>query len=238
MRERGDCRCFHEPFIYDYYVHRAVRKLPLFDIDPDQPASYAEIRDLLLAAAEQETVFFKDMSYYIVPAILEDPDFAGRITHSFLIRDPMKSILSYYKLDPDMSCEEIGLEAQWRQAEWMQANFGQTPLVIEAEAVQRAPRAMMAAYWARLGLSPADHAFDWDDGETPKDWGQVAGWHGKVSGSQGIMAPSPEEEAARLAAFEAAAQEAPVLRDHLAHHQVFYEKLRAHALMLDPQGSP
>ena len=38
MRERGDCRCFHEPFICDYYVHRAVRSLPLFDVDPDQPA--------------------------------------------------------------------------------------------------------------------------------------------------------------------------------------------------------
>ncbi|MDH3659971.1 MAG: hypothetical protein OEU92_08075 [Alphaproteobacteria bacterium] len=22
MRERGDCRCFHEPFLYDYYVAR------------------------------------------------------------------------------------------------------------------------------------------------------------------------------------------------------------------------
>ena len=97
---------------------------------------------------------------------------------------------------------------------------------------------MTSAYWARLGLPPADHAFDWDDGETPKDWGQVAGWHGKVSGSQGIMALSPEEEAARLAAFEAAARETPVLRDYLAHHQVFHEKLRAHALQSAPQTSP
>ncbi|MEZ5772185.1 MAG: hypothetical protein R3D61_11380 [Defluviimonas denitrificans] len=25
MRERGDLDCLHEPFMYDYYVHRQVR---------------------------------------------------------------------------------------------------------------------------------------------------------------------------------------------------------------------
>ena len=37
MRERGDLTCFHEPFMYDYYVHRQVRVMPHFDVMPDHP---------------------------------------------------------------------------------------------------------------------------------------------------------------------------------------------------------
>ena len=36
MRERGDCQCFHEPFMYYYYVHCGERQFPHFDVDPDQ----------------------------------------------------------------------------------------------------------------------------------------------------------------------------------------------------------
>ena len=48
MRERGDLACFHEPFMGDHYVHRAVRTMPLYDVDPSQPAAYE-------AAEEEET---------------------------------------------------------------------------------------------------------------------------------------------------------------------------------------
>ena len=32
MRERGDLDCAHEPFMYDYYVHRKRRVMPHFDV--------------------------------------------------------------------------------------------------------------------------------------------------------------------------------------------------------------
>ncbi|WP_283176701.1 hypothetical protein [Gemmobacter sp. 24YEA27] len=51
MRERGDLDCAHEPFMYDYYVHRAIRQMPHFDVRPDHPVSYPAIRDHLLARA-------------------------------------------------------------------------------------------------------------------------------------------------------------------------------------------
>ena len=233
MRERGDCACFHEPFLHHYYIERGVRELPHYDIDPDTPTTYAEIRDGLLAAAEQGAVFFKDMSYYVVPALFDDPDFAGRVTHSFLIRDPVSAILSHHKLDPGVTCDEIGLEAQWRHVAWLIETTGETPVVIEAEGVQRDARAMIGAYWRRVGLTPVADAFEWSSDDVPDDWRQVAGWHESVSESGAIRDYSAEDAAARRAEFEAAAAAAPQLNAYLTHHRPFYEKLRELALRLD-----
>ena len=113
MRARGDLECMHEPFMYNFYVHRNVREMPHFEASPDHPTAYADIRDMLLDRAQSKPVFFKDMSYYVVPQMLEDIEFCQRLTHCFLIRDPSASILSYHKLDQDVILQEIGLEAQW-----------------------------------------------------------------------------------------------------------------------------
>ncbi len=233
MRARGDCRCFHEPFIYDYYVHHGVRRIPHFVVDPAQPRSYPEIRAHLLAAAEKQTVFLKDMSYYVVPALFDDLDFARRITHAFLIRDPLAAIHSYFKLDPGLTLEEIGLEAQWRHFAWLESELGQAPPVLEAEAVRQDPQGLLGAFWRRVGLPPAPQAFDWQPAKTPEDWSQVAGWHGKVADSHGIEPPRADETERRREAFEAAVLTAPRLRDFLDHHKPFHEKLRRHALTAD-----
>ena len=233
MRERGDCTCFHEPFLHHYYIDRAVRELPHYDIDPGTPTTYGDIRDMLLAAADEGAVFIKDMSYYIVPTLLDDPEFAGRVTHSFLIRNPVKSILSHYKLDPEVTLEEIGLEAQWRHVAWLIETTGETPVVLEAERVQRDAQGMISAYWRRVGLAPAADAFEWSTKDVPDDWQQVAGWHESVSESGAIRDYSAEEAAARRAEFEATAAAAPQLSAYLDHHMPFYEKLRDLALRPD-----
>lgn len=230
MHERGDCHCFHEPFSYDYYVHRQVRVMPHFDQLPDHPRRYDEIRDSLLNAAETSPVFFKDMSYYVVPQLFDDRAFAERLTHSFLIRHPIKSILSYYKLDPNLTDEEIGLEAQWRHMEWLQENLGRKPSIVAAEAVQADCKGMMRAYWAAVGLPPADHALSWDSASTPEAWGQFTGWHGKVWDSKVIQPEDPAEVQKREDDFDKAATEAPFLKDLLAHHLPYYEKLKSLAI--------
>ncbi|MEE2981309.1 MAG: hypothetical protein VYA71_07190 [Pseudomonadota bacterium] len=230
MRERGDCRCFHEPFLYHYYVGRGVREMPLLEYDPATPTSYGDIRAMVLEAAEAGPVFFKDMAYYVVPALFDDPAFASRITHSFLIRDPVKALLSYYKLDPEFILEEGGLEAEWRLVEWLRETTGETPVVIEAEVVQQDPEAAIGAYCRRLGLAPVAGLHQWSRDDVPEDWGQVVGWHGKVTSRGGIVADTTEETAASRAEFKAATKKAPQLATYLDHHMPFYDKLRALAV--------
>jgi hypothetical protein len=230
MRERGDLTCFHEPFMYYYYVERRVRVMPHFDVDPDKPRTYEAIRDMLLEAGESGPVFFKDMSYYVQPRLFEDRAFAERLTHTFLIRDPVKSILSYYKLDPDLTLEEVGLEAIWTHIEWVRERFGETPAILHAEAVQADTAGIMNAYWRKIGLPPTPHALSWAAKDVPEDWQEVSGWHGDVTSKGGIVALTEEEERELMAEFEAAAEAAPKLRDYLDHHRPFYDKARALAI--------
>ena len=228
MRERGDLECAHEPFMYYHYIGQGRGAFPGFDVQPDHPTSYEGVRDMLCTKATHGPVFFKDMAYYVVPEILEDQAFLEKVSHCFLIRNPMAAILSYHKLDPEFTSEECGLQAQWALFQAVE-QAGLNAVVIEAETVRADTRGAMAALWRGLGLDYRSEAFDWSD-DTPKDWEQVGAWHEEVSTSSGIRAADAEELVRKELEFEALAIQFPHLRDYLDHHQPFYNKLAAHAI--------
>jgi len=234
MRERGDLDCFHEPFMYDYYVARQKRVMPFFKAEKGRPVTYRQVRDVLIEAAEKSPVFVKDMSYYVIPHMLDDPEFCARLTNTFLIRDPVASIMSYFKLDPDINCEEVGLQAQARHYQALH-NSGQKPIVVQAEDVRAGARRVVTAYWKAIGLKPANHAFNWQ-GAKPDDWKQVDGWHIDVSASKGILPTNREEMQTQLNAkkdeFAALARQHPKLQALLDYHLPHYEMLKSNALKI------
>jgi len=237
MRERGDLHCLHEPFLRYYYQHRSDKTLEFFDSSDGHPSSYDDIRDNILKQAERQPVFAKDMSYYVMPELLQDIDFFDRITHCFLIRNPLRSLLSYYKLDANISLREIGLEAQWLHFQQVQ-KYGAKPIVLEAETVRSHTKPIMELFWAKLGLDYKAEAFNWNSDAPPQDWQYVQGWHQKVSQSGGIRQETAEEKQQAIAEFAQAAEQAPHLKDYLEHHLPAYHALREHVLELNsPEGT-
>ncbi len=231
MRERGDLKCLHEPFLHYYYLQKTTRHLAHFDAEQDHPVSYQETRDSIMKMARSSAVFAKDMSYYVMPEILQDVEFCECVRHCFLIRNPLRSILSYYRLDPDLSLDEVGIEAQWRHYHGLE-KLGQIPIVLEAEAVQAGSKATMGLFWQSLGLEYRDEAFNWDRDSSPEDWQYVKGWHRKVSDSQGIQPVKQGDEQELRAKFDQVAGQAPRLQDYLDHHWPFYEKLKSRSLTI------
>ena len=229
MRERGDLTCFHEPFIYDYYIHRKVRVIPFFKTEENRPVSFNEVRKMLLKQAESTPVFFKDMSYYVVPQLLDDVEFNRCLTNCFLIRNPIASIASYFKLDPAVTREEIGLEAQWRHYAALAEMPNKKRVIIQAEDIRNNPKKAVRGLWRAIGLTDADHAFEWGE-ETPRDWQQVEGWHRDVIKSKGIRPITTDELESQIRTFEQIAKKYPVMLDYLAHHQPYYEALKAQAI--------
>jgi hypothetical protein len=221
MVQRGDLRTLHEPFIYLYYVGDAKKKLAHFDPHPSHPTSYAEIRRMILRAAETEPLFVKDMCYYVIDYILADSEFLERITNTFLIRNPARAIASYYKLDKSFTREEVGIEAQYRVFDKVRALTGQTPVVLDAEDLQQDPDATISAYCRALGMEHRASALQWD-GPLPKDWQFVVGWHSSVAGSTGIQKPT------RTAPVDLDVD--PRLRRSYEYHLPFYEKMHAHKM--------
>lgn len=228
MRERGDLTCFHEPFMYDYYLNRSPRMMPKFEPSADQRVDYAQTRAMILDAAEQGPVCFKDMSYYHLPQIYDDVAWAERLVNVFLIRDPRRSILSYYKLDPEVTSVEVGLEALWLHYSWLVRAMQQTPVVLQAEHIQTDPVGVVSELWEKIGLSPCPAAFDWQVESVPEDWKSVSGWHQSVSSATGIRPPDDDDGLA--ARFAEAASKAPALQRFLDQHLPFYELLKAEAI--------
>jgi hypothetical protein len=230
MRERGDLECLHEPFLHYYYLQCSSKDLPHFDSEENHPTDYAGVRDLILGRARNSALFIKDMSYYVVPEILQDSDFCSRCRHCFLVRNPMRAILSYYRLDTSVTLDEIGIEAQWRHLNGLQSLGIEDCVVLEAEAVQADPVASMRHFWQALGLENIERALHWDDSSIPKDWQYVEGWHQAVSGSRGIRAQDPNDDDRLHKEFKQICKQAPQLEDYLRHHLPFYQRLCEHSL--------
>ncbi len=226
MRERNDLCCVHEPFIYYYYIALGKKELPHFKQEQNKPTGFEEIFEDLIDKAKSATVFFKDMGYYMVPELFNHPNLARRLEHLILIRDPRKSILSYYKLDPEVSLEEIGLEAQWHLYQWLGENCERTPMIVQAEAVQKDPVPTLTRVWNYLDLEIKPDAFQWDEKSTPEDWKMVSGWHGDVQASTGIKQTTVEDEEVIASRFDEAAIRSPRLQSLLDHHWPFYRKLK------------
>ena len=234
MRERNDLCCVHEPFIYYYYIALGKKELPHFEHEQDKPSRFEEIFADLIDKAQSAPVFFKDMGYYMVPELFNHQHLARRLRHLILIRDPRKSILSYFKLDPDILLEEIGLEAQWRLYQWLSENCERTPMIIEAETVQQDPVAAMTRVWNYLDLEVKPEAFQWNENSTPEDWKMVSGWHGDVQASTGIRQTVSEDDETIDARFSEAATQSPKLKVLLDHHQPYYLKLKAASVNQNP----
>ncbi len=229
MRERGDLTCFHEPFMYDYYINRKVRTMPYFKPKAGHPVEYRDVRDMLVEQADYSPVFFKDMSYYVMPHLLDDAEFLDRLTNCFLIRNPVASIASYFKLDPDVTSDEIGLEAQFIHYDAVLKSSNCKPVVIEAEDIRSDTEGTINALWNEIGLPPADHAFKWKD-QNPEDWKQVAGWHSDVLESKEIRPITPEELQTQSQQFEELSAVFPRMTEYLKHHQYFYNSLKQYSI--------
>ncbi|MEM7441337.1 MAG: hypothetical protein AAF393_17220 [Pseudomonadota bacterium] len=222
MLERGDLDIPHEPFMYHYYLGSGRGTFPGFDPLPGMPTTYEGIRDMIRDRSTAQPVFFKDMAYYIADELTGDPEFAGEMTHSFLIRDPAEAVISYSRKQSDFSLEEVGIEAQWRLYKAL-LDLGQRPLILKSEDIREDPAKQMARLWSHQDLSGAPHALSWSP-ETPKSWTTVAHWHPEVTASRGIKPPEKRHGTVK----ELVELGAP-FTDYVAHHRPFYEKLVAAA---------
>ena len=199
---------------------------------------------MILDSARSRPVFVKDMCYYVADRIHDDVELIRRMTSTFLVRDPAKSIPSYYRLDPAVTLEEIGCEAQYRCFERFAEVTGRTPVVVDAADLAADPAGTLRAYCRALGLAFIPEALEWD-AELPQALagrerlarrsGGLDGYHATPGGGPpgtGRRAPPPRllraspavlSQAAgapsrtRVASLMRAVSPAPTSRETFAH---------------------
>ena len=198
--------------------------MPFFEPQENHPVSYADVRNMIIDKAQKAPVFFKDMSYYVTSEIASDTEFSQQLTHCFLIRNPKASIASYYKLDKELTLEEVGIEAQWRHYSHL-LESGCSPVIIQAESIRKNSQIAVNEWWEKIDLKTADEAFQWSS-KHPKAWSQVRTWHESSINSRSIHPWSDNEETLEQYRFDAAVKEAPHLLSYYNHHVAYYEMLK------------
>lgn len=214
MQERGDFEVVHEPLSH-------VVDFGQTEVAGRRVHSETEALEALLARSERRPVFFKDTTDFRYPALLAHERFLRRARHTFIIRDPAAAIASHHRVNPDVTCDEIGFERLHEIFARVVAVTGQSPPVIEADDLVGQPEPAVRAYCRAVGIDYRPEALRWDPGWRD-DWKQASSWHVEASALRGF-APTPDQGANRIAGDRR-------LMGYLRHHTPFYERLRDHAL--------
>jgi hypothetical protein len=219
MMERGDVAVVHEPMVL--LTDHGETRLPAPGGGETVVRTAGELFRALAGLGASGPVFFKDTLEYRYAHLFDHPEDVAGFRHTFLVREPARTIASHHAVKPEVTCAEIGYEHQWQLFEHLWKSTGERPLVITAERLLEDPPAVVGAYCARTGLDYRAEAMNWRPGERP-EWRQNRRWHLDAIASSGFQAPRKE--------FTADVHDDPRLRSYYDHHLPYYERLVEHAL--------
>ncbi len=186
MRMRGDMTCFHEPFGEAWYQGEK----PMWPrLQPDSvrtPGLTLEsVWETLKAAAAKGPVFSKDFPHYIDHMWTDD--FLAHFNHSFLIRDPAKTITSMFKHWPDFHVKEVGFIEQRQLFDRLCDQFGKAPPVIDSDDLLEDPFGMVEVYCQAVGVPFMPEALRWEPGARDEvSWWDGGVFHENLRNSDGL----------------------------------------------------
>lgn len=211
MLERGDLLALHEPFC-NVADHGET------DVADELVRDHGQLITALRAQSRRRTVFFKDTTDNRYPRVLADREFLSQVRHTFLIRRPEEIAQSFYAVDNDMCCADIGLEAMTELLEATVAAGAGRPVVVDSQDLVDRPQQTVAAYCTAVGLPFHPEALRWRPGART-EWRRTAEWHTGVAASTGLHRRSTR--------YRHTPANTPLLARFSDHHRPFYERLHA-----------
>ncbi len=222
MRQRGDMECLHEPFGEAWYQGE----------DPLWPRATADsvrtagltldsVWEKLQGMAQAGPVFSKDFPHYIAHMWTED--MLRHFNHSFLIRDPAKTITSMFNKWPDFHLIETGFIEQRQLFDKLCDMYGEAPPVIDSDDLLEDPYAMVELYCNAVGIPFIKEALSWEPG--PRDevsWWDGGSFHANLRNSDGL-----KPQIRKYVELEDAPDKVKEMYDIVLPH---YEKLYQHRL--------
>jgi Sulfotransferase domain len=156
---------------------------------------------------EGKRVFYqKHMTHHLLPEI--ERGWLGKLTNTFLIRDPREMIVSLDKIYPNPKLEDTGLPQQVEIFELVRRQTGRIPCVIDARDVLLDPPRLLRLLCDAVGLDFTEDMLAWPPGPRMTDGVWAKHWYGAVLQSTGFEPYRPREDVVpqRLAEVHEAAQ--------------------------------
>ena len=218
---RPDTFVCDEPF-YAHYLQATGREHPgAAEVIAKGETDWRRVVEQLTGAVPQgKRIFYqKQMTHHLLPHM--DRRWLGAVTNCFLIRDPAEVIVSYLKKNSDPVLEDLGFVQQAEIFEWVRAQTGAIPPVIDARDVLENPEKVLRLLCDAIGVEFMKEMLSWPAGFRETDGIWAKHWYGEVATSTGFRKPSdrvPEEVPARFTALHEKGREAyELLYKHRLH---------------------
>jgi hypothetical protein len=188
MRQRGDMVCLHEPFGEAWYQGEA----PLWprataDSVRTPGLTLASVLEALKKAAREGAVFSKDFPHYIEH--MWNDDLLNLFNHSFLIRDPAKTITSMYDKWPTFHEKEVGFAEQRALFDRLCDKNGDAPPVLDSDDLLENPHMMIEKWCDAVKISFLPAALSWEPGARDEvSWWDGGSFHANLRNSNGLKA--------------------------------------------------
>ena len=186
MRQRGDLHCLHEPFGEAWYQGEQPQWPRVTDYSVRTPGlTLDSVLDMLKIEMLGKSMFIKDFPHYIEH--MWNDELFNLFNHSFLIRDPAKTITSMYAKWPDFHEREVGFIEQRRLFDTLCDKLGHTPAVLDSDDLLEDPYQMVELWCLAVGIDFIPQALSWKPGTRDEvSWWDGGSFHANLRDSDGL----------------------------------------------------
>ncbi|MDE0897342.1 MAG: HAD family hydrolase [Planctomycetota bacterium] len=214
FENRADTCVVDEP-LYGHYLKETRLEHPVADlVMQSQSCDWREVTDELLGPCpEGASVFYqKHMSHHLLPSI--ERDWMRELVHAFLIRDPRAMLASYTEKRAEVTLEDLGLPQQVALFDWVEAQTGTKPPVLDSTDVLKDPRGALTMLCNAVGIEFSEEMLAWPAGRRDSDGVWASWWYNNVMRSTGFL-PYREKTYRLDDELEAIAEQAAPLYSYL-----------------------
>lgn len=192
----------HEPLSISYYFsadrRTKISGYTALPVDLSAPTYDEQYTSLVSKIQSGKKLFVKDMAFYCGATYQQQREMLDmleskrqeptgckdEIIHTFLIRNPTKSIKSLFKKQNEFDIyegqtheEEIGILELQHLFHIVTKERGQKAIVVDADDLISNPEAIMRQYCDLSSLTFDPKMLDWEDEDFPKEWNIWGAWH-------------------------------------------------------------
>ncbi len=221
---RRDTVVVDEPFYAHYLQQTAVDHPGAEEVMAAYETNWQVVVERLLAdSPEDKPIFYqKHMTHHLLEHI--DRSWMEQVSNCFLIRDPRCMILSFSKVIPNPTLEQIGLAQQVDIFEYVQQATGEIPPVIESRDVLLDPEKSLRRLCDLLDVPFDEAMLRWPPGRRATDgiWGKY--WYVNLEKSTGFL-PYHEDDTQLPQRLQPLLDECQVLYERMAQHCLQWDRV-------------
>ena len=194
---RSDTFVIDEPF-YAHYLSVTNVDHPGRDeiVQSGETDQSVVVKGLISDIDDSCSIYFqKHMTHHMIPSV--DRDWMKDVVNCFLIRNPKDMILSYTKVNSNLSMHLLGLEEQYELFEYVTKINGRAPPVVDSKDILLDPREKLRLLCEKIGVVFSEEMLSWSKGVRDTDGIWAKYWYDNVVNSTGFNTYTEKNEVIR-----------------------------------------